>query len=157
MSESNRDLTISLDPGVTTGVAFRMELPGRDTELILRQIKDQYRAASLEHIYNLLVSSRKDFGYNYRVVIERFTYQRRQKVELFPVEVIGVVRLYCEEHDVSLYEQSPAQAKKLWTDDKLKKLGLWEEGQPHAMDALRHLLYYETVTRKNMEYVNGLA
>lgn len=77
------------------------------------------------------------------IVCESFLYQSgRNKVVLDPVEVIGVVKLWVTKHDCKLIMQTPAMGKKFWTDDKIKKLGLWEEGQKHAMDAMRHLLHY---------------
>lgn len=90
------------------------------------------------------------------IVIERFVYQRRDKVELVPVEYIGIVRLFSLAYDRPIFEQSPAQAKNLWTDEKLKTLGYYRKGMPHANDAVRHMLYYYTVTRKNMRWVHML-
>jgi hypothetical protein len=77
------------------------------------------------------------------IVYESFLYQRRDKVDLRPVEAIGVIKLYHEIYRTPIISQTPSQGKAFWTDDRLKKLDLWEAGQPHAMDALRHLLYYQ--------------
>jgi hypothetical protein len=81
-----------------------------------------------------------------RIVYESFLYQRRDKVDLRPVEAIGVIKLYAALNSITLVAQTPATGKRFWTDDKIKKLNLWEEGQPHAMDAMRHLLYHRTFT-----------
>jgi len=33
-------------------------------------------------------------------------------------------------------------AKQWWTDEKLKRFGIYPKGLKHGRDALRHLLYY---------------
>jgi hypothetical protein len=96
------------------------------------------------------------------IVFERFVYQRRDltkgvSLSLKSVEYIGVIRLYAAEHiGVSLHMQTPAQAKNLWTDDKLRKLDLYHRSSPHIRDATRHMLYFLTVTRNNRRWVNLL-
>jgi hypothetical protein len=92
------------------------------------------------------------------IVMERFVYQRRDKVVLTPVEVIGVCKLWADHQnwDITYVEQSPSQAKGLLPDASLKKMGLWIKGQPHAMDATRHLLYHLIVARGQKEWLNAL-
>jgi hypothetical protein len=69
------------------------------------------------------------------------------KAELYSVQVIGVTRLYAEIHDIDIpFTPIPAEAKVFWTDDKIKKLGMWRPGMPHAMDALRVYLTYKQKT-----------
>lgn len=58
----------------------------------------------------------------------------------YSMELIGVLRYLCEYHEVPFKLQTPADAKRFSTDDKLKRLGWWVPGQDHADDALRHLL-----------------
>lgn len=56
------------------------------------------------------------------------------KVE-YSMAVSGVIKA-----DVHL--QSSSDAKRTVTDERLKRWGFWVEGQPHARDALRHLLLF---------------
>ncbi len=133
---------LALDPGVTTGIATLDFSDAVHTD----QVKCDHRA-----FYDFLV------GYNpQEIVFERFVYQRRDKVVLWPVEVIGVIRLYGEQFDVPLFAQTPSQAMNLWTDDKLKMLGLWQTGLVHGMDAVRHLLYYLVVTKGDRSWLESL-
>ncbi len=117
---------IAFDPGYTTGVAFQ-----EGTNVTLMQIK------GLTGVWAVLHTGQPDM-----IVYESFLYQRRDKVDLRPVEAIGVIKLYAERTSTPILSQTPAQGKRFWTDKKIKKLGLWEPGEPHAMDALRHLLYF---------------
>lgn len=135
-------MIIALDPGITTGVAF---LPSNGT-IHTDQIKYPHRL-----FYDYLGSLEPTV-----LVYERFIYQRRNKVVLFPVEVIGVINLFAQQRDIPLYTYSASQAKNFMTDDKIKKMGLWTKGQVHGMDALRHLLYHEIVTEGNTSWLDKL-
>ena len=118
---------MAFDPGFTTGVAVH-----EDGMLTLMQIK------GLKTVWDVLFTGEPDM-----IVYESFLYQRRDKVDLRPVEAIGVIKLYSELQTVPILSQTPAQGKRFWTDKKIKQLDLWEPGEPHAMDALRHLLYFQ--------------
>lgn len=119
---------IALDPGTTTGAVF-----WNGTVYETKQL-----STGLDAVWFYIKGKRPDI-----IVCESFLYQSgRNKVVLDPVEVIGVVKLYCLQEACKLVMQTPAMGKKFWTDDKIKKLRLWKEGQKHAMDAMRHLLHY---------------
>lgn len=124
---------VAFDPGFTTGVAFYNEWAEPDGPYWTSEV------AGLKALWNII---HEEAPYD-RVVYESFLYQRRDKVDLRPVEAIGVIRLYCILSDIIPVAQTPAHGKRFWTDDKIKKIGLWEPGKVHAMDALRHLLYYQ--------------
>jgi hypothetical protein len=133
---------LALDPGVTTGWSYY-----NGTRVLQ---SGQFKGSHLKFEGHLSEWASET------IVYERFQYQRRDKVVLYPVEVIGVIKLYAEKWGVSLFEQTPSQAKNLWTDDKLKTLGLWIPGKPHAMDATRHLLYHLVVTKGDREWLEPL-
>jgi hypothetical protein len=99
-------------------------------------------------LYDMLVQASPDV-----VITESFTYRRQDYAILTSVEYIGVAKLYCQEREMPLVQQPPSAAKALWTNDKIKRLGLWRPNERHAMDALRHLLYYVTVTMKDNRFV----
>ena len=133
---------VALDPGVTTGWADLNR-----ERYSTRQLTGEHHVELWDALYNL----EPDI-----VVCERFTYQRRDKVILKSVEYIGVVTLYCEQYKVPLRMQTPSQAKNLWTDNKLKLVGQYKPNQPHANDAMRHLLYCETVHLKDLKWISRL-
>ncbi len=110
------------------------------------------------------------------IVYERFVYRNVKNkgvempgVNLLAVEMIGIILLYEqkialseEDLNVVLYPRNPGQGFKLWTDDKLKKLGLYQKGQkntngaPHTNDATRHLLDFLIGTCKLTSYLEPL-
>lgn len=58
------------------------------------------------------------------------------------LELIGVSRYLAAKHDCAFVLQTPADAKNFMKDERVKKLGWWQKGKPHANDALRHLGLY---------------
>lgn len=140
-------LIVAYDPGRTTGVAYFRDYKTRGAQSV---VTDQ-----LEPHHLTLWTDIESLDPN-KIVYERFQYQRRPNVDLYPVEVIGILKLYASMHGIPIKEQTPAQAKNLWTDEKLKKLDLWVPAKPHAMDALRHLLYYMVVTKGDRSWIDQL-
>jgi len=133
---------IAFDPGGTTGLA----------KVILPEEKlDVGQSHSAEAIWYFLNNEWPD-----QIVYEKFLYQRRDKVDLTPVEVIGVIKLWAAVNRVPIASYTAAQAKTFWTDQKMKKLGGWFEGMPHGTDALRHLLYHRVFTMKHEHILEGL-
>jgi hypothetical protein len=139
---------MTLDPGVTTGWAV---YPDETQPNSSYPIKLGQHTGALLDLEMLLDRYQPDV-----VIFESFKYQRRDKVVLYPREVIGVIKLWCERRGIQPIEQTPSQAKNLWTDDKIKKLGLWMPSFKHAMDALRHLLYYLVVTKGDRSWLEPL-
>lgn len=135
------NMIIALDPGITTGIAaYAGEVINTDQLKVPHKFLYEY----------LRLSSPSE------IVYESFVYQRRNKVVLYPVEVIGLIKLYCEMYSVPIFVQSASQAKNFITDDKIKKMGLWVKGQVHGMDALRHLLYHLIITKRDERWLNAL-
>lgn len=136
------ETVIAFDPGGTTGVAILT--PTSRKRIHVRQLTE---------IWELLNRYSPD-----EVVVERFQFRYgggRSKVDLTAKEVIGVIKLWCALKNVPLFEQTPSQAKNLWTDKKLKQLDLWLP-MPHAMDATRHLLYHLVVTKGDRSWLEQL-
>lgn len=141
---------IALDPGGTTGVATYV-----DGEWEHFQIGPEEHHVQL---YTFLGEFKPEV-----IIYERFMYQRREltrgvSLNLDAVEYIGIVKLYylLVDWTIELVCQTPHQAKKFWTDDKLKTVGLYITGAPHANDATRHLLYYLVVNRGERQWVMKL-
>ena len=94
------------------------------------------------------------------LIYETFQYRRMPDVDLFPVELIGVIKYWISVGQVSAHAAQPPSNKTLWDNEKLKKLDLYVPGKPHANDATRHMLYYSTVTDRGNPlrklYLNAL-
>lgn len=142
---------IALDPGETTGYAIYSQYTrhgGVDRSLTTAQL-----GADPHHreLYVMLNAANPNV-----VVCEDFKYQRGAGGHnLTPVEYIGVCKLWTAERSIPLVLQGRS-LKTLWDDGKIKKLGLWKPAQPHAMDALRHMLYYVTLTIGDNYYLKRL-
>jgi hypothetical protein len=78
-------------------------------------------------------------------VYERFDYRNAySRANLTPVEMIGIIKLFCDEHDIHAYEQPPGVqgASAYWTDNKLRSYNVYARGYDHGRSATKHLLYW---------------
>lgn len=138
----------AFDPGITTGYASGIIEDGK-----LGVISGQAQWNELQ-LYLQLKMSKPDI-----IIYERFDYRSESaygksgnlsNVELFPRNLIGVINLYCQEREgqglhIDVYTQMPSQAvgkKTRWTEKKLKDARVYKVGNPHANDAMRHLLQW---------------
>lgn len=77
------------------------------------------------------------------VVCETFVIGRntgKKKISPHVTDVIGRVVGLCEDLDVRFRRQTASEAKTFATNDLLKKVGWFNTGMGHAMDAARHVL-----------------
>lgn len=123
-------MLMTFDPGETTGWA------------VLKN--DVYEVGEVDSI-NISTTYKLMSYHNPKVIAYENFHQRpnNHAAELYSLQVIGVIRLWCEYHDIiPVHTPLPSEAKAFWSDDKIKRLSLWTKGQRHAMDALRVLLSY---------------
>jgi hypothetical protein len=151
---------LALDPGGTTGWCWYKQ--GPPEQLQRGQISEAEHHLRLEKLLEEVATAT---GRNRLVIVcERFEFRQddrdRDKIDYIAGEYVGVVKRFWQQHQrqgvIDLVMQSAAQvkgrgkhrtSKTFWGDDsRLRKLGLWIPGQPHAMDATRHYLYYRTFT-----------
>ena len=124
-------MRLALDPGQTTGVAYRLE----DGELRGLQWPGEDIMAVLEGLHAV-------YGLE-EIVVEDFISRPGPAVNLSAPRVIGRIMAWAEDNEVPAVMQSPSAAKTVLTKDRLRALGGWVRGAEHARDALRHLLYRE--------------
>jgi hypothetical protein len=128
---------IAIDPGVMTGYVYADVEDGK-AQCFPFQMTDD-----VDDLYRRLV----DFKPRY-IVMEDFEFRSRAStgLNLFPVQLIGVARLYeiMSLDQVAVYLQKPSYGKSYYTDPTLKAKKLYKRGVPHGMDALRHLLQWLT-------------
>ena len=55
---------------------------------------------------------------------------------------IGVIEALLDLRDIPQVTQGAGIAKKFATDEKLKDWGMWQRGERHARDAIRHGVYF---------------
>ena len=124
---------ISLDPGGSTGIAIY------DVEL---DAINSYEISSEDHhteLYKLFYTLRPT-----AIICERFDYRNTSKTGVVIVsrEYIGVAKLYAQLTDTPIFLQSASQAKGFVADINLQMCEVRKSGQPHANDAVRHMLYF---------------
>lgn len=127
---------IALDPGITTGVAY-----GTIDDGMMTVYAEQYNWTH-HQLYAHLLERMPDV-----IVMESFEFRKgaRAGLILYPVELIGVVKLYEALHPpVAVFMQTAAKGKSYYSDTHLKNGGVYVRGVGHGMDALRHLLHWYT-------------
>lgn len=132
-------IVLGVDPGGTTGMAV-VEL---DDDRLFSEARVTWTAAlgpqeAGEQIeWWMYKRKRIDM-----VAIERFTIAGRtlgKSRQTDALEIIGVTKFLGWKYDVQVDLQSPADAKNVWTDKRLREEGLWRTNR-HVRDALRHAL-----------------
>lgn len=143
---TNPDIVIGLDPGGTTGIAWWSAVRNvYNAEQIQHCDTDSQLLSLMTHIG---IQTREHGPLRTHIVCEKFEFRLderdRTKIDYTAAEVIGALRYWRANYlpDVTLVMQGATKGKGFWTDDKLKKLGVWVPGKKHAMDALRHVLAY---------------
>ena len=124
---------MALDPGGTTG--YCLAFIGEPQRLYLSYGQHAWRE---DQLYDAMMDVRPDV-----LICESFEFRQgaRAGLDLTPAHLIGVVRLYAAHAGSQLHMQTAAQAKGYWTDDKLKKNGLYHKSFKHGRDACRHFLH----------------
>lgn len=80
-------------------------------------------------------------------VIEKFVMNSKITQSPWSLETTGLIRYFSHVYHVPLETQTPSQAKNLIKNDVLKRAELYVPGNNHAMDAVRHALYYLVVKK----------
>ena len=132
---------LSVDPGKATGMAlFSIE---NASEPVLEWSIEVQQHEYAKPIREALAA----FGGELDVVCERFTINAqtvKNTQSPFSLEQIGILKqclLDAGRPAEDIYFQSPADAKAMFTNEKLKKLEYWHRGgEGHALDAIRHAL-----------------
>lgn len=135
----NLHYILSLDPGVTTGVAYAQY----DTETMKLIVKVGQQKFSHDELYQFMKDRWESI--TYKIVYERFDYRNSYtKANLTPVEMIGVIKLFCERHSIKSYPQAPAVQgdHAYWSNEKLKEYSMYATGLEHGRSATKHLLYW---------------
>lgn len=133
---------LSVDPGKATGIALFGYEPGKEPELLWSGEVQQDEYAKPIRQYLNLYQGQSD---GIEVVCERFTINAqtvRNSQAPYSLEQIGILKqclMDVGRAPDDIYFQSPADAKAMFPNEALKKLGFWHKGgEGHALDAIRH-------------------
>lgn len=138
---------IAVDPGKASGIAcFLLDAAPSEPELLwsIECQPNEYAEPLRVAIGEALVAGRV-----LAIVCERFTINAqtvRNTQAPYSLEQIGVLKQVMRDagmNDNELKYQNPADAKHMFSNEALKKLGYWHKGgEGHALDAIRHGLLY---------------
>lgn len=138
----SKRLILSVDPGKASGICLFEYEKGYEPKLIWSGEYQQNEYA--QPIRNAFVSY-VQYGMPIDIVCERFTINAqtvRNSQAPYSLEQIGILKQIMLDHKIdpdTIIFQSPADAKAMFSNEKLKKLGFWHKGgEGHALDAIRH-------------------
>lgn len=124
---------IGVDPGGTTGLAVWS--PGLKLHLVELTPDD-----AVDWMSEVAQGATKK-----HFVVERYTITpatAKMSQQHDALEIIGALKFLVRKYGHTLSMQTPAEAKGYSTDQKLKNIGWYQAGKPHARDASRHVLLY---------------
>lgn len=135
---------LSIDPGKASGVCLLEWDEVSDNPEVMYSGEPQpeeFAGVVVDLLNNL--SHMQSFS----VVCERFVINAqtiKNSQAPYSLEQIGVLKHLCRVSGFSVDDiafQSPVDAKTMFPNDKLKKIGTWHKGgEGHANDAIRHAL-----------------
>jgi len=133
---------LAVDPGLATGMCLFSMIPGEEPILLgswevqMVEFAEQVRAIFAAHE-------------GVEVVCEKFTITletAKKSQAPYSLEMIGILKLLMLDagyDPFSLPLQLPTDAKNMFPNPALKKLGYWHRGgEGHALDSIRHGLLY---------------
>ena len=135
-------LVLAVDPGKASGIALFSFVEGGEPELLWsgEYQQDEYALPIRKALGDAMMR-----GVPIEIACERFTINAqtvKNSQAPYSLEQIGILKqcvmdLGMKADDIFL--QSPADAKALFPNPALKKLGYWHRGgEGHALDAIRH-------------------
>jgi hypothetical protein len=140
-------LIIAVDPGKASGICAFTFTTGDSNPILMTsgEFQPEEYAKPIRELIEYSINN----GYVLEVACERFTINAqtaKNSQAPFSLEQIGVLKQILRDYGFSdslLKYQSPADAKRMFGNDALKKLEYWHKGGAgHALDAIRHGLLY---------------
>lgn len=139
---TNQRIILAVDPGKATGMAL-FSYDGESEPTLVwsgEYQQEEYARPIREAIASAFMS-----GIQIEIVCERFTINAqtvKNSQAPYSLEQIGILKQCLMDVGMSpndIVMQTPADAKALFPNDKLKKLEYWHKGgEGHALDAIRH-------------------
>lgn len=139
-------LILAVDPGKASGIAlFEWDM---FNEPVLCWSGEYQQNEYAEPIRKAIYRA-QSLGIRLEFVCERFTINAqtvRNSQAPFSLEQIGILKQIMMDngrYPEDIKFQSPADAKAMFTNDKIRKLDYWHRGgEGHALDAIRHGLLH---------------
>lgn len=134
---------LALDPGETTGWSVWYCKPGEDDVMIACGQLPSWPLQTFVPGFKFLISK---YGPT-RIVYEQYrVYEWKTESHAWSdvptLRIIGSLETILLLQDIPFSNQSAQVAKQFVTDDKLKSWNLYERGQRHSRDSMRHACYF---------------
>lgn len=133
---------IGLDPGETTGACVFDGPNLIDARQLPTGLMPSAAYEVWKYVSTFQVSSAVLVIEDYRV----YSWKAKEHswAGLHTPRLIGAIEYMARYQlgELQLVKQSAQNAKGFCTDEKLKQWGLWQKGERHARDAIRHAVFY---------------
>jgi len=135
---------LAMDPGETTGWAL-LECQSHHTLLINQgQIDSWPLEVGVPSLEGLIKDVAPDFLVYEAYHIYAWRSNEHKFSEVPTLQIIGAIKTLSVQQGVMVGCQTAQTGKAFFTDDRLKSMNLYVEGQKHARDALRHACQFVT-------------
>lgn len=135
---------VGIDPGKATGICSVAINPDTGDLAFVECLEVDHM--DLGHYMETVYGQWRSLGVKPTIIIESFTITAataKNSPAPWSLEAIGLVRFFCGKAGFDLVFQTPAQAKRLATNELLKAAGLYVPSPGgHQADAARHVCYY---------------
>jgi len=136
---------LSVDPGKMSGVCL-LEWSGSEDDLPVVKFSVEVDDVGYASPIDIALHQWRAYD-SFMVVCERFTITAqtvRNSQAPYSLEQIGILKHMCRTSGYApenITFQAPVDAKTMFTNESLKKIGTWHKGgEGHANDAIRHAL-----------------
>ncbi len=140
----NNRMILAVDPGKASGICLFKWTEGQEPEMLWSGEYQQHEYA--DPIRKAFAFSQSQ-GVRLEVVCERFTINAqttRNAQAPYSLEQIGILKQIMLDNGRlpdDIYFQSPADAKAMFTNEKIRIVDYWHRGgEGHALDSIRHAL-----------------
>jgi hypothetical protein len=139
-------LLLAVDPGKASGIALFEHIKGSDPVILWStEVQQDEYAKTIRSAFDYA----NEKGIRLDIVCERFTINAqtvRNSQSPYSLEQIGIMKQCIMDNARpadDFHFQAPADAKAMFPNPALKKLGYWHKGgEGHALDAIRHGLLH---------------
>ena len=136
---------LAVDPGKASGIAL-VSWSGNQDDLPKLELSFESEPDTFADNIAICFTNWKQYE-KFVVACERFTINAqtvRNSQAPYSLEQIGVLKHLCRTNEYgsdNISFQAPVDAKSLFPNEALKKIGTWHRGgEGHALDAIRHAL-----------------
>jgi hypothetical protein len=133
---------LAVDPGKATGMCYFIWNENEEPQMLW---SGEYQQHEYADPIRRSFSYSQSQGARLEIVCERFTINSQTVKNAqapYSLEQIGILKQIMMDNGRQpddIYFQSPADAKAMFSNEKLKKLDYWHRGgEGHALDSIRH-------------------